>query len=135
MRAQQRKTVLVILHLLCLTLPAVDCVTLVATRSHQPAMDVRMAVDTILAHVRKDRLRVAFHARHFFVQAAQRVLGLVVVKFGDRANRAPACGGVAVLARNCQRAVRIARGFFLRSGQRGTCGWCAVRGTRSRGRE
>ena len=122
MRAQQRETILVVLHLLRLALPAVDCVTLVATRSHQPAMDVRMAVDTILANVRKNRLRVAFHARHFFVQAAQRVLGLVVVEFGDRADRAPACGSVAVFARNGQRAVRISRGLFLRSGRRGTCG-------------
>ena len=71
-------------------------------------MNVSVAVGAILADVGKDGLGVALRAAHFLVHAPERVLGLVVVEFRDRANGPPAGGRVAVLAGDSERTVRTA---------------------------
>jgi hypothetical protein len=100
-RAEQRKTILVILDLLYRNIPAQHGVALRAIRAHLPLVNVRVAFFTILAYIGEYRLDVALRALHFFVHAPQRITRLVVIEFGNRANGLPACGGVTVLARNC----------------------------------
>jgi hypothetical protein len=83
-------------------------------------MNVGVAIGAVLSYVGEDGLDVALHALHFFVHAAQRVLGFAVVEFGNGANRAPTRGRVAVFAGDVQRTVRAARGFFSSCGARRT---------------
>ncbi len=64
MGSGQRKTIIVLLDLLDRNLPSAHGVTLLAIRSELALVYVGMAVLTTLPHVRKDRLRVALHARH-----------------------------------------------------------------------
>jgi len=45
---------------------------------------------------------VALRTGHILVKSAQRVVGLVVIEFGNGANRFPALGGVTVLTGNAQ---------------------------------
>ena len=84
-RTQQRKAVLVLFHLLYCNIPSLHGVTLLAVRSHLPAVDVRVTVRAILSHIREHRLDVALHAFHFFVHSTQRIFCLVVIEFGRRA--------------------------------------------------
>ena len=103
MGTEQRKAVLVFLHLLYGGVPALHCVALRAVRAHLSLVHIGVAVLAVLARVRKNRLHVALRALHFFVHAAQRILGLVVVEFRVRLDRAPRCRGVAIFAREVQR--------------------------------
>ena len=121
-RSQQRKTVLVILHLLHGDVPALNRVALRAIRPHFPLVDVRVAVFAIFAYIGEYGLDVALRARHFFVHAAKRVFGFIVVEFWHRTDRPPARRVVTVLARNGQRSVRTSASLPLRGvGLR--CGW------------
>lgn len=52
---------------------------------------------------------MALRTSHALVHAAQRILGGVVIEFGDGADRLPAAKRVTVLARNAQASVRTAR--------------------------
>ncbi len=45
---------------------------------------------------------MALRTRHILVQAAQRIVGLVVIEFRNGADRLPALRGVAVLTGNVQ---------------------------------
>ena len=116
MRAQQRKAVLVILYLLHGDIPPLYGVTLGAIRPHLTAVHIGVAVGAIFACVCKDRLNMALDAVHLFVHPAQRIVGLVVIKFWDRSYRTPSRSGMAVLAGNGEGAVRVASRFFLRIG-------------------
>jgi hypothetical protein len=69
-RSQQRKTILVIFHLLDGDIPALNGVALRAVRAHFSLVNVSVAILAILANVREDRLDVALRALHFFVHAA-----------------------------------------------------------------
>ena len=51
MRTKQRKTILVILHLLRRDIPAPDRMALRAIRTHLAAMNIRVAVSAVLAGV------------------------------------------------------------------------------------
>ena len=77
-------------------------------------MNVRVAVRAIFAHIREDRLDVAFGTFHFFMHPAQRVLCFVVLEFRNRTDRAPSRCCVAVLAGDGKWAVRVASSVFLR---------------------
>ena len=113
-RAEQRKTILVILYPLNGNIPAPHGVALRAIRPHLPLVNVRVALFTILAHIGEHRLEVALRALNFLVHAAQWITRFVVIEFRDGADGAPACGGVAVLAGNGKRSVRTTSGFPLR---------------------
>jgi hypothetical protein len=78
--SQKRKTILVIFHNLNVNIPASNSVALGAVRAHLPPVNVVVAVLAILTDVRKDWLGVALQARHFFVHAAKRILGVVVIE-------------------------------------------------------
>ena len=114
MGAQQRKTVLVLLHGLQRDLPAFYRVALLALRAELPAVDVGMAVRALRAHVGEHQARMTQAALHGFVHAAQWITRLVVVEFREIADGLPAREGVAILAGLVQRAVRAARGTTLR---------------------
>ena len=112
-RADERKTILMVANRGHGDLPAFDGVTRFAIRAKLATVNVRMAVRALLSNIRKDEFHVALSALYFFVHPAQPVARLVVVKLRDTADRLPAKRRVAVLARNTQGAVRIAYAWFL----------------------
>jgi hypothetical protein len=87
--ANERKAILMVTNRGYGNLPAFDGVTRFAIRAELAAVNVRMAVRTLLSHIRKNQFYVALGALDFFVHTAQRVNCLVVVEFGNTANRLP----------------------------------------------
>ena len=69
-------------------------------------MNIGVAVLATCADVVEHRFHVTLCALHALVKAAQGVMSLVVIKFGDGSNRFPTVGGVTVLAGNIQIAMR-----------------------------
>ncbi len=104
--AGQGKAVVVLLHLLNRDCPAANRMALIAIRAQLPLMNVGVAVLAAQAHVCEYRFYVTLDAGHGLVHAAQRIPCLVVIEFGNGADRLPGTGRVAVLARNIQIAVR-----------------------------
>jgi hypothetical protein len=99
-RAEQRKSVEVLLNRLDRRPPSENRMALSAVRAKLSAMNVGVTIGAILANVREHRLGVASRAGHFFVHAAKRVPRGVVIEFGNSANGCPACVGVAIFAGN-----------------------------------
>ena len=108
-RSGQRKAVVVLLDLLNRNLPSANRVALLAIGSQLPPVNIRVAVLASLPNVGEHRLYVALGAGHRLVHAAQRISRLIVIEFGNGADRLPSARGVAVLARNVQIAVRAVR--------------------------
>jgi hypothetical protein len=73
---------------------------LLAVGSELRAMNVGMTIGALLSNVSEYRLCVASRARYFFVHAAKRVPGAVVIKFGYGANGNPARIRMAIFAGN-----------------------------------
>jgi len=96
----------VIFYLLHGNVPTLDRMTLCAIRTHLSLVDVRVAVLTILSHVRENGLHVALCALDFFVHTPQRIPRFVVVELGNSLNGPPSRSRVTVLARDRQRAMR-----------------------------
>jgi len=115
--AQQRKTIEVILDRLHRNIPAHGSVALGAVGAKLAAVNIRVAVGAILAHVGEDGFHMAFRAINFFVHPAQGIARGVVIKFGNGADRSPARRGVAVLARKGKRSVRTPARLALRIGR------------------
>jgi hypothetical protein len=109
-RADQWKTVLMLIDGMDRNLPAIDPMAKLALRSVFPPVKVGMAILAVAAHVAEHRIDVAFLARHFRMHAAQGIPSLVVIKLGLAADRSPCGGGVTLLARNFQRAMGTAHG-------------------------
>jgi hypothetical protein len=105
-RTEQGKSVEVLLNGLHRHLPAEHGVALGAVFPELGAVNVGVAIRTILSNVGKDRLGMASRAGHFFVHASQRVPRGVVIEFGNGANGRPACIRVTILAGNDQWPVR-----------------------------
>jgi len=123
MCAEQREPILVLPDLLYCHLPSLDGVALCTISSKLALMNVGMAVGASLTHVGKNRLDVTLGASHVLVHAAKRISRLIMIKLRDIADRFPATKGVAILARDIQRAMRAARtgrGLPLRGS--GNCG-------------
>ena len=78
-----------ILHALRGDVPALHGVALRAIGTHLAAVNVRVAIGAIFSNVGEDRFGVALHALHFFVHAAEGVIGFVVIELGNRANGTP----------------------------------------------
>jgi hypothetical protein len=100
MRADQGKTVLVLVNLLHRDLPPLYAMALFAGRSKLTLVDIGMAIGALLAYVCEYRLGVALRATDPLVHSAQRKSGLVVVELRNIADRLPSAQGVAVLAGN-----------------------------------
>lgn len=111
--AQERKTILVILHLLDGDIPALDRMALRAISAHLSLVNVSVTILAILTNRGEDRFGVALRALHLFVHAAQRILGLIVVELRNCSDGTPACRGMAVLAGNIQGTVRTSGGLPL----------------------
>jgi len=109
MRAGQREAIVMRFDVFNSDVPAADRVALLAIRTELVLVDVGVTVGALLAHVRKHGLHVACRTSHAHVHAAQRVFGLVMVKFWNSANRLPALRGVAVCAGDVEIAVRALR--------------------------
>jgi len=118
MRAEQRKSIEVLLNRLSGHLPAENCMALSAVASELTTVHVRVAIRAVLAHIGEDRLDVALRAGDFLVQPAERIARGVVIEFGNRPDRAPTRVGVAILTRNGQRTVRTPSALPLCSSRR-----------------
>lgn len=94
-----------LVDLLNLNLPASDGMAGLAGRAHLTLVNVGMAVGALVADVAEYHLRVASRAGDAFMQAAQRIASLIVVKLRNCANRLPTVHRVAVLAGEIQIAV------------------------------
>ena len=109
MASHQRETVVVFPHPLQNDAPSFDRMTLCAVGPHLTAMNVGVAVGTVRSGVREHRLGMTLGTSHSLVQAAKRVLRLVVVELRECADRFPASGRMAVLARDIQVAMGAPR--------------------------
>ena len=107
--ASQRKAVVVLLNILDGHAPSPDRVALLAIRAQLALVNVSVTVLAPRSDVRKHRLHVALRARNVLVHAPQRVVGLVVIEFGDGADGLPGLCGVAILTGNIQAAVWATR--------------------------
>lgn len=101
------------LYLLNSHIPALHRVTARAVRAHLSLVHIGVAILAIPPHIRKNRFCVALRALHFLVHAPQGILGFIVIKLGNCADRTPCSGGMAVFARDRQCAVRTAAGLPL----------------------
>ena len=78
-----------------------------AVRAKLAAVNVRVAIRTRLAHLAKNKIRMALRARDLLMHPAKRIGRVVVVELGVGSDRLPTRIGVAILARHSQRPVRI----------------------------
>lgn len=120
--SEQREAILVILQLLYGYVPALHGVALRAVRAHLPLVHVGVAVFAILSHIGENWLDVALRALHFFVHAAQGILGFVMVEFWNGADGSPSGGRVAIFAGGRQGAMRTSSALPLRR-RYGSVGW------------
>lgn len=112
--SEQRETILVIFYRLYGNIPALHSVALRAVGAHSPLVNVGVAVLTIPGDIAKDWLGVTLYALHFFVHAAKRILGIVVIKLRHGPDRTPTLSGVTVFAWNRERPVRTLASLPLR---------------------
>ena len=117
MRAEQRKSVEVLLNRLDRDLPSEDGMALGAVLAELSAMNVGVTIGAVLANVGKNRFYVASRAGYFFVHAAKRVTRGVVAEFGNGANGDPAGIGVAIFTGNVEWTMRTSARLSL-----GDCG-------------
>lgn len=99
-------------------LPTANRVTTLAVGSHLSAVKVRVTIRAVLPHIGEDWFYVTLRAGDFLVQPTERIARGIVIEFGDRPDRAPACVRVAILTRNGQRAVRTPSSLLLRGCRR-----------------
>ncbi len=135
MSPEKRKAILVIFDLLGGEIPSFDGMALRAIGAHLAAVNVSVAIRAVFADVSEDGFDVALNTFHFFVHAAQGILGFGVVEFGNGADRAPSRGSVAIFARDVDGAVGIAGGPFLSGRKRPRDSGVCVRRRHCRGRE
>lgn len=109
-RADQRKAVGVIAHRFHRHHPTVHRVALLALRAHLAAVNISVAVSTLVSYVAEHGIAVTLHTRDVPVHASQRIACAVVVELGDATDRLPTGKCVAVLAGDVQVAMRTARG-------------------------
>jgi hypothetical protein len=106
MRAEQRKSVEVLLNRLDRYLPAEDGMALGAILAELGTVNVSVTIGAVLANVGKNRFYVASRAGYFFVHAAKRVPRGVVVEFWNGTYGGPAGVGMAIFAGNVEWTVR-----------------------------
>lgn len=116
MRAEQRKSVEVLLNRLDRNLPSENGMALGAVLAELSAMNVGVTIGAVLANVSEYRLGVAARAGYFFVHASKRITRGVVVEFWYGANGDPACIRMAVFAGNVEWTVRASARLSLGGG-------------------
>lgn len=110
---EKGKAILVILYLLDGRVPSADGVALRTVGAKFPTVNISVAVRAGFANISEDGLDVALRTANFFVHAAQRIRGFIVVELHVAADRPPAVRGMAIFARDGERAVRAARALSL----------------------
>ena len=113
MRAEQRKSVEMLLYRLDGHPPSENRVALRAVGAELTAMNVGVTIGARLSNVGENRFGVTGRAGYFFMHAAKRIPRGVVLEFGNGADGGPACVRVAVFARNSEGAVRTSGGLPL----------------------
>jgi len=108
-RTHQRKAVIVLLYIPNRNLPTADSVALPAVCSQLALVNVGMTILAAFSNVGENGPGMTFGTRNRLVQAAQRILRLIVIEFRNRTNRPPCLGRVAILARNVEIAMRAMR--------------------------
>ncbi len=108
-RANQRKTVLVVLDVFNSHIPALDCMALLAAGPHLPAVHIGMAVGALVSNIAENWFGMALRTGDILVHAAQRIAGLIVVELGDRPDRLPTQRRMTVLTGDVQISVRAPR--------------------------
>ena len=88
--ADQREAVLVVANRGHRYMPAPHGMTRLAVRTELPAVNVRVAIRTLMSNVREDQLDVALRTLHFLVHAPKRITRLIVIEFRYGPNRLPA---------------------------------------------
>ena len=107
--SNQREAVLVILNRADIRFPALHRVARLAVCAHLSAMNICMAIRALRSNIRENWFRMALRAGHVRMHAAQRILCLIVIEFGDRADRLPSSLRVTVLTGHSQGTVRTPR--------------------------
>ena len=108
MRAEKRKPVIVVLDGRDRHVPAPHSVTILATRSELPPVQVRVTVRTASRGLREHQVHMASLASYVLVETKQRITGLRgVIELGLPADRLPGGSRMTVLARDPQFAVRV----------------------------
>ena len=102
MSAHERKPVVVLSHSLQDDAPALHRMAFFAIRSHLSAVQIGMAIGAVHTRVREHRPRMTLRAADAHVLSTQRILGFVVIEFGECSNRFPANRRMAVLTGNAQ---------------------------------
>ena len=116
MRADQRKTILVLVDVMDRHLPAACVVAQLALRTVLAPMQIRMAVLTSIWGIREFQIRMAVAACHHRVASPKGKPGLCMVEFDLVRDYLPVRRGVAGDARQIQRAMRT---LSRRKGPRG----------------
>ncbi len=106
-RADERKAVLMIFDIIDRHLPALDRVAVLAVGAELAHVNVSVTVSAVRTDIGKYQRCVAFRAAYLLMHSTQRILGLVVIEFGQRPDRLPACIGVTVLAVGDRGTVRV----------------------------
>ena len=89
--------------------PSAHGVALLAIRAQLPLVDICVAILATLPDIGEDRFHVTLNTGHGLMHAAQRIPGLVVIKFGHGTDRFPSIRRMAVLAWEIQISVGTMR--------------------------
>jgi hypothetical protein len=89
MRADEREAILVVTNSGYGDLPAFNGVTRLTIRAELSAVNVRVAIRAFLSHIGENEFHMALGALHFFVHAAQRIAGSIVVEFRNTSDGLP----------------------------------------------
>ena len=105
----QGEAIVVLFHVFDRDLPSPYRVTLLAIRAQLPLVNIGVAVLAALADIGKDRFDVALRTSHRRVHPAQWIARLIVIELWNRPDGFPGVGGMTVLTRNIEIAVRAVR--------------------------
>ena len=100
--ADQRKSILMLIDVVNGNLPAVGVVTKLTLRAVLAAMQIGVAILTLLRSIAEDQGLVAIGALHFCMAAAQRKLSLRMVELEFGAERLPSLRRMAILTRDLE---------------------------------
>jgi len=111
--AKQRKPVVVLFQLLGSNVPTLHGVALFAISAKLAAMNIRVAVRAVAAHILEDQAGVALRAANLLVHPAQRVAGSIVVELRNASDGLPTRIGMAVFAGDADGPVGVPAVLFL----------------------
>ena len=94
--------------------PSIYCMAILAVSTELPAMNISVAIGALFTNVSEDFFHMAGITRNMFMHTPQRVLGFdIVIELRGLSNGRPTRSGVAILAGDCQRAMRASYTCWL----------------------